>query len=108
MTKEEAQKQGIAESWPLVDFIKAHGKMSVVPFVRQETGEAFKSCKFAGKGEVGMCFASFAEKLGELTPAEIVARRNELQINKMKVSGKYVLSKKGSFEGEEVVDIPID
>lgn len=108
MTKEEAQKQGISKTWPLVDFIKAHGRMSVVPFVNQENGEAFKSCKFAGQGSVGMCFASFSEKLGTLTPAEIVARRNELQICQMAKSGKFVLSKVGAFEGEEVVDIPLD
>ena len=41
-----AQNVGIKNSWSLISFARAHGKMKVAPFVNKETGEAFKSCAF--------------------------------------------------------------
>lgn len=107
MTKEQAQNQGIARSWTLIDFARSHGQMSVVPFTRKSDGKKFTTCKFAGNGANGMVFCSFSEKLGELTAAEISAQKADLQVNEMAESGNFVLSRKGGFEGEVTVDLGI-
>ena len=36
-----AQNVGIKNSWSLLSFARAHGRMKVAPFVNKETGEAF-------------------------------------------------------------------
>ena len=106
MNENNPQKQGIFNSWKLRDFISLKGKMSVAPFVRQSTGETFKSVLFRKEGAV--CFCSFSEKLGELTPAEIKEKADKLYVHQMKESGNYVLGNPPAdtpFEGEVSVDI---
>jgi hypothetical protein len=46
----EAKMIGIRNSWSLLAFAKAHGKMQVGNFVNAETGETFKSCIFTEPG----------------------------------------------------------
>lgn len=90
---------GIKNSWSLISFAKAHGRMKVAPFVNKETGECFKSCAFL-KGD-SITLVAFSSKLGELTPAEIAAQKDELQVVQLE-SGTYKLCKAGHDTWEDV------
>ena len=91
---------GIKNSWSLISFAKTHGKMKVAPFVNRETGECFKSCAFISNAGVTTLVA-FSSKLGELTPAEIAAQKDELQVVQLE-SGTYKLCKAGHDTWEDV------
>ena len=91
---------GIKNSWSLISFAKAHGRMKVAPFVNKETGECFKSCAFLdSKG--GITLVAFSSKLGELTPAQIAAQKDDLQVVELE-SGTYKLCKAGHDTWEDV------
>lgn len=91
---------GIKNSWSLISFAKAHGRMKVAPFVNKETGDYFKSCAFLGSdGEVTL--VAFSSKLGELTPAQIAAQKNDLQVVQLE-SGSFKLCKTGHNTWEDV------
>lgn len=91
---------GIKNSWSLISFAKTHGKMKVAPFVNKETGECFKSCAFlSSEGEVTL--VAFSSKLGELTPKQIAAQKDDLQVVQLK-SGNYKLCKTGHDTWEDV------
>ena len=91
---------GIKNSWTLLSFAKTHGRMKVAPFVNKETGEAFKSCAFLSSGgEVTL--VAFSSKLGELTPAQIAAQKDDLQVVQLE-SGSYKLCKAGHDTWEDV------
>ena len=91
---------GIKNSWTLLSFAKTHGRMKVAPFVNKETGEAFKSCAFlSSEGEVTL--VAFSSKLGELTPAQIAAQKDDLQVVQLE-SGSYKLCKAGHDTWEDV------
>ena len=80
---------GIKNSWSLISFAKTHGRMKVAPFVNRETGECFKSCAFVSNTDE-VTLVAFSSKLGELTPAEIAAQKDELQVVQLE-SGTYKL-----------------
>ena len=91
---------GIKNSWSLISFAKSHGRMKVAPFVNKETGEAFKSCAFlSSDGEVTL--VAFSSKLGELTPKQIAAQKDDLQVVQLE-SGSYKLCKTGHDTWEDV------
>ena len=91
---------GIKNSWSLISFAKTHGRMKVAPFVNRETGEYFKSCAFlSSEGKVTL--VAFSSKLGELTPAEIAAQKDDLQVVQLE-SGTYKLCKAGHDTWEDV------
>lgn len=91
---------GIKQGWSLMTF--ASGKrMQVGSFVNQDTGEAFKSCVFTDKTTGNRCFVAFSSNLGELTPAQISAMKNELQVVELN-SGNYSLCKQGQGNWEDV------
>lgn len=79
-------------SWSLVAFA-AGKRMQVGSFVNEE-GTPFKSCIFTDENG-NRVFVGFSSKLGELSPREIAARKNELQIVKTD-SGSYKLCKVGN------------
>ena len=91
---------GIKNSWSLISFAKAHGRMKVAPFVNKETGECFKSCAFLDS-EGGITLVAFSSKLGELTPAQIAAQKDDLQVVQLE-SGSYKLCKQGISSWEDV------
>ena len=91
---------GIKNSWSLISFAKTHGKMKVAPFVNRETGECFKSCAFISITDE-VTLVAFSSKLGELTPAEIAAQKDELQVVQLE-SGTYKLCKAGHDTWEDV------
>ena len=90
----------IKNSWSLIAFAKEFGpKMQVGEFVNKETGEDFKSCIFTN-GET-RTFVAFSSKMGPLSPREIAAGKNELQVVQLE-SGHYSLCKQGENTWEEV------
>ena len=90
----------IKNSWSLIAFAKQFGpKMQVGEFVNKETGEDFKSCIFTN-GETRI-FVAFSSKMGVLSPREIAAKKNELQVVQLE-SGHYSLCKQGENTWEEV------
>ena len=95
-----ATEVGIKNSWSLISFAKTHGKMKVAPFVNRETGECFKSCAFISNTDE-ITLVAFSSKLGELTPAEIAAQKDELQVVQLE-SGTYKLCKAGHDTWEDV------
>lgn len=95
------QNQGIMNSWTLVDFAKANGKMQVGSFVNGDTGETFKSCIFTNPSTQARCFVAFSSKMGELTPREIASMKDDLQVVQLE-SGNYSLCKKGQNSWEDV------
>lgn len=95
-----AQNVGIKNSWSLLSFARAHGKMKVAPFVNKETGEPFKSCAFVDS-EGATTLVAFSSNLGELTPEEIAAQKKELQVVELE-SGTFKLCKQGNSSWEDV------
>ena len=95
-----AQNVGIKNSWSLLSFARAHGKMKVAPFVNRETGEAFKSCAFVDS-DGATTLVAFSSNLGELTPKQIAAQKNSLQVVELE-SGTYKLCKQGNSSWEDV------
>ena len=91
---------GIKYSWSLISFAKTYGRMKVAPFVNRETGECFKSCAFISDTDE-ITLVAFSSKLGELTPAEIAAQKNDLQVVQLE-SGTYKLCKAGHDTWEDV------
>lgn len=90
----------IKNSWSLIAFAKEFGpKMQVGEFVNKETGEDFKSCIFTN-GET-RTFVAFSSKMGPLSPREIAAKKNELQVVQLE-SGHYSLCKQGENTWEQV------
>ena len=95
-----ASNVGIKNSWSLISFAKSHGRMKVAPFVNKETGEAFKSCAFlSSDGEVTL--VAFSSNLGELTPKQIAAQKDDLQVVQLE-SGSYKLCRAGHDTWEDV------
>ena len=91
---------GIKNSWSLISFAKSHGRMKVAPFVNKETGEAFKSCAFLSPdGEITL--VAFSSNLGELTPKQIAAQKDDLQVVQLE-SGSFKLCKTGHDTWEDV------
>ena len=99
---------GIKNCWPLVEFAKLYGpKMNVGETVDRNTGETIYYLSFHdGKGGE-RTLASFNEKLGCLTPNEIVAQKNELIIVQL-LSGRYMMCKEGitKIYPDEIVELP--
>ena len=95
-----AQNVGIKNSWSLLSFARAHGRMKVASFVNKETGEAFKSCAFVDS-EGATTLVAFSSNLGELTPRQIAAQKNSLQVVELE-SGTFKLCKQGASSWEDV------
>lgn len=98
----------IKNSWTLLAFAGKHDKMQVGNFkhVDEATGEIqhFRSCIFSN-GDA-KTFVGFSPKLGELTPSEIVAKKDNLQVveweNPETEKHGYTLCNKGQDAWEDV------
>ena len=89
----ESNKENL---WPLLTFARLHGKMQVGEFANKETGEAFKSCIFT-KPDGSRIFVAFSATMGELTPKEIAAMKDELVVVQYE-NGNYCLCKREQQE----------
>lgn len=76
-------------------------RMQVGNFVNSQDGSTFKSCVFTNKTTGDRQFVSFSSNLGELTPAEISAMKNQLQVVELD-SGSFKLCKQGQEAWEDV------
>lgn len=87
-----AQAKNIKNSWSLISFAREFGpKMQVGEFVNSESGDKFKSCIFT-KGDT-RTFVAFSSKLGVLSPREIAAQKDNLQVVLCKTKdGDYMYS----------------
>lgn len=92
---------GIKNSWSLVEFARKNGELKIASFVNKDDGEAFKSCAFIGPDKKVNCLVGFSSNLGELTPAQIKARKDELQVVELN-SGNYKLCATGADQWETV------
>ena len=93
----------IKKAWSLIDFVKTHGgKFQVGDFTNKEDGEEFKSCIVSDGTPESRCFVAFSSKLGELTPEEITAQKDSLQVVQFEESGHYCLCKKSENSWEDV------
>ena len=90
----------IKYSWSLISFARTHGKMKVAPFVNKKTKECFKSCVFINSGGE-ITLVAFSSNLGELTPKQIAAQKNDLQVVELE-SGSFKLCKVGKDSWEDV------
>lgn len=109
---ETANMKGIKESWSLLAFARSHGSMKVTKpqtYTNSQTGEEFtaSSCAFVhptqkdSQGRPAVCFVGFSRNLGELTPAQISARQDELQVVQT-MDDKFYLCEPGSGAWEDV------
>lgn len=90
----------IMNSWSLIAFAKQFGaEMRVGEFTNSQSGEIFRSCIFLKEGE--KTFVRFSQNLGELSPREIVNRKDDLQVVLLD-TGKYSLCSKGENQWELV------
>lgn len=96
----EAKNVGIKNSWSLLAFARMKGKMQVGNFVNKETGDTFKSAIFTDS-DGNRCFVAFSSKMGELTPSEIAAQKEKLQVVQLE-SGNYSLCRQGENSWEDV------
>lgn len=88
----------IIASYTLIAFARNNGRMQVGQF--EKDGESFSSCIFTNPaGE--KTFVGFSSKLGELTPREIAAQKDHLQVVQLS-SGNYYLCKQGQNTWEDV------
>ncbi len=95
-----AQNVGIKNSWSLISFARTHGKMKVASFINKETGETFKSCAFVAPDNATTLVA-FSSKLGELTPKQISAMKDDLQVVQLETD-TFKLCKTGQSSWEDV------
>lgn len=94
-------QKGIKNSWRLVDFAKANGRMKVTnTLTNSETGEQFKSCAFITAGGT-VTLVGFSSNLGEMSPEEIAAQKDNLQVVELE-SGNYKLCERGVDTWDEV------
>lgn len=99
--------EGIRNNWSLADFRANNGKMSINKFYDEKNKEYFTSCVFTKEnvdGKKSYTFVAFSNKLGVLTPAEVKARKDELQVVLTKTEAgkdRYVLCTT-CLTGEEV------
>lgn len=80
-------------------------KMQVGNFTNGKTGDKFKSCIFTNN-EGTATFVSFSNNLGVLTPQQIAAQKDELQVVELETEGyedhHFSLCKKGENNWETV------
>lgn len=103
---------GIKNSFSLMSFARSHGKMQVTKpatHINSQTGEEFtaKSCAFThptekdAQGRAKVTFVAFSRNLGELSPAEIAARKDELQVVEYQ-NGNFCLCAVGQNAWDDV------
>ena len=88
----ESNKENL---WPLLTFARQHGKMRVGEFANKESGDKFKSCIFTKNGV--HTFVAFSATIGELTPKEIAAMKDELVVVQYE-NGNYSLCKRNDYD----------
>ena len=103
-------QRGIKDSWSLLAFARIKGAPHPNISKNSETGEPFKNLVFIDNYN-NRTFVAFSSKLGELSPAEIKARKDELQVVKLNPDpgtgkeGGYLRCKAGNLNIGEAIDL---
>lgn len=105
----QPELRGIKDSWSLVAFARLKGTPHPNTSTNTVTGERFKNLVFID-GDNDRTFVAFSSKLGELSPEQIKARKNELQVVKLNPTadgkeGGYLLCKAGNLNIGEAIDL---
>lgn len=83
----------------LIMFAKTYGSLSIGTCTNKTTGEQFKKLCFTN-GDT-RTYVGFSSKLGELTGADIVAQKDNLQVVTLS-SGSHILCKAGEGAWESI------
>ena len=102
-------QRGIENSWSLLAFARMKGMPHPNTSKNSITGETFNNLVFIDKDN-NRTFVAFSAKLGKLSPEEIKARKNELQVIKLNPTadgkeGGYLLCKAGNLNIGEAIDL---
>lgn len=105
----QPELRGIKDSWSLLAFARLKGAPHPNTSKNSETGESFNNLVFIDKDN-NRTFVAFSSKLGELSPEEIKARKDELQVVKLNPTadgkeGGYLLCKAGNLNIGEAIDL---
>lgn len=105
----QPELRGIQDSWSLLAFARLWGVPHPNTSTNKETGEKFNNLVFIDKDK-NRTFVAFSSKLGELSPEEIKARKDELQVVKLNPTaegkeGGYLLCKAGNLNIGEAIDL---
>lgn len=109
MSEQTNNTNNIVDSWSLMAFARSHGRMKVVPCTvkndEERRGEKYMSCAFINPNDsTDVTWVGFSRNLGELTPAQIAERKDELQVVKLG-SGSFSLCKIGALTNAQEVDL---
>lgn len=98
-----ALQRTIKKAWPLLAFVREHGgKLQVGEFTNKDDGSIFHSCIVSDGTPDSRCFVAFSSKLGELTPQQIVAQKDNLRVVQFEESGNYCLCEPGDSSWVDV------
>ena len=98
----EAKIIGIKDSWSLLEFARMKGAPKRAQLTNTTTGENFAALMFPTKqGDRDFTMVAFSSNLGELSAADIAARKEELQVVLLE-SDNYYLCVKGSGAWEDI------
>ena len=100
---QDLSRDEIRHSWPLIDFARIHGRMSVCSIFGKD-GSKFRTCRFSNND--GYFFVAFSKEIGVLSASEIAERRNDLLVV-LKESGDYILCSSDEVPNEDPVDLGI-
>lgn len=98
-----AKNSGIVNSWSLISFKNQFGKLHTGHFQGKDADgkpTTFKSCIFYND-PADKTFVGFSSNLGELSDADIVRRKNDLQVVQLE-SGNYRLCNIGENSWSEI------
>lgn len=109
MSTQTSNTNNIVDSWSLMAFARSHGRMKVVPCTvkndEERIGEKYMSCAFINPNDsTDVTWVGFSRNLGELTPAQIAERKDELQVVQLG-SGNFSLCKVGALTNAQEVDL---
>ena len=98
-----AIQRGIKDSWSLMDFARKNGAPKRAILTNKETNEDFAALMFpTPQGDRDFTMVAFSSNLGELSAAEIAARKEELQVVQLEESDNYYLCVKGNGAWEDI------
>ena len=90
-------QNNIINSWSLLAFARQNGgKMFIGECTNQNTGEVFKSISFHDGSRTNTKMVNFSSNLGELSPREIAARKDSLQVVELAVDAETLARRKAA------------
>jgi len=91
----------IINNWSLVAFARQNGpKMFVGECTNAQTGDTFQSISFHDGSRQNTVMVNFSSNLGELSPREIAARKDSLQVVELRVDAETLARRKA--EGRQL------